>query len=127
MPESVVNVRYMVDNVEAAIAFYTTHFGFTVRSNAAPAFADIVRGPLRLLLSGPKSSAGRPMPDGRQPGPGGWNRIHFIVEDIEAEVARLRAAGVRFRNEIISGPGGKQIVLDDPSGNPIELFQPAAR
>ena len=125
MPESAVNVRYMVDDVEAAIAFYTTHFGFTVRSNAAPAFADIVRGPLRILLSGPKSSAGRPMPDGRQPGPGGWNRIHFIVEDIEAEVARLRAAGVRFRNDIISGPGGKQIVLDDPSGNPIELFQPA--
>ena len=127
MPESAVNVRYMVDDVEAAIAFYSTHFGFTVRSNAAPAFADIVRGPLRILLSGPKSSAGRPMPDGRQPGPGGWNRIHFIVEDIEAEVARLRAAGVRFRNDIISGPGGKQIVLDDPSGNPIELFQPAGR
>src|SRR5256886_17644917 len=127
MPDSAVNVRYMVDDVEAAIAFYTTHFGFTVRSDAAAEFADIVRGPLRLLLSGPKSSAGRPMPDGRQPGPGGWNRIHFIVEDIEAEVTRLRAAGVRFRNEIISGPGGKQIVLDDPSGNPIELFQPAAR
>ena len=125
MPESAVNVRYMVDDVEAAIAFYTTHFGFAVRSNAGPAFADIVRGPLRILLSGPKSSAGRPMPDGRQPGPGGWNRIHFIVEDIDTEVARLRAAGVRFRSDIISGPGGKQIVLDDPSGNPIELFQPA--
>jgi catechol 2,3-dioxygenase-like lactoylglutathione lyase family enzyme len=117
----------MVDDVEAAVAFYTKHFGFTVRSNAAPAFADIVRGQLRILLSGPKSSAGRPMPDGRQPGPGGWNRIRFIVDDIEAEVARLRAAGVRFRNDIISGPGGKQIVLDDPSGNPIELFQPATR
>ncbi|HEV8536349.1 MAG TPA: VOC family protein, partial [Candidatus Limnocylindria bacterium] len=125
MPESAVNVRYMVDDVEAAIAFYTAHFGFTVRANAAPAFADIVRGPLRLLLSGPKSSAGRAMPDGRRPGPGGWNRIHFIVEDIEAEVARLRAAGVPFRSDIITGPGGKQIVLDDPSGNPIELFQPA--
>jgi len=123
MPESAVNVRYMVDDVEAAIAFYTTHFGFAVRSNAGPAFADIVRGPLRILLSGPKSSAGRPMPDGRQPGPGGWNRIHFIVEDIDTEVARLRAAGVRFRSDIISGPGGKQIVLDDPSGNPIELFE----
>ena len=127
MPESAVNVRYMVDDVEAAVAFYTKHFGFAVRSNAAPAFADIVRGQLRILLSGPKSSAGRPMPDGRQPGPGGWNRIHFIVDDIEAEVARLRAAGVRFRNDIITGPGGKQIVLDDPSGNPIELFQPAGR
>ena len=127
MPESAVNVRYMVDDVEAAVAFYTKHFGFAVRSNAAPAFADIVRGQLRILLSGPKSSAGRPMPDGRQPGPGGWNRIHFIVDDIEAEVARLRAAGVHFRNDIISGPGGKQVVLDDPSGNPIELFQPAGR
>ena len=117
----------MVDDVEAAIAFYTTHFGFKLRSSAAPAFADIVRGDLRLLLSGPTSSAGRPMPDGRKPGPGGWNRIHFVVEDIDTEVARLRAAGVRFRSEIISGPGGKQIVLDDPSGNPIELFQPAGR
>jgi catechol 2,3-dioxygenase-like lactoylglutathione lyase family enzyme len=127
VPESTVNFRYMVNDVDAAIAFYTTHFGFTVRTNAAPAFADVVRGPIRILLSGPKSSAGRPMPDGRQPGPGGWNRIHFVVDDIEAEVARLRAAGVRFRNDIISGPGGKQIVLDDPSGNPIELFQPASR
>ena len=127
MAESAVNVRYMVDDVEAAIAFYTAHFGFTLGSNMAPAFADVVRGPLRILLSGPTSSAGRPMPDGRKPGPGGWNRIHFIVEDIEAEVARLRAAGVRFRSEIVTGPGGKQIVLDDPSGNPIELFQPAGR
>jgi catechol 2,3-dioxygenase-like lactoylglutathione lyase family enzyme len=127
VPDTTVNVRYMVDDVEAAIDFYTTHFGFTLRSSAAPAFADIVRGELRLLLSGPKSSAGRPMPDGRRPGPGGWNRIHFVVEDIEADVARLRAAGVRFRNDIISGPGGKQIVLDDPSGNPIELFQPSGR
>jgi len=125
VPGSEVNVRYMVDDVEAAVVFYTTLFGFSVRSNAAPAFADVVRGPLRLLLSGPQSSAGRAMPDGRQPSPGGWNRIHFIVDDIETEVARLRAAGVRFRSDIISGPGGKQIVLDDPSGNPIELFQPA--
>jgi catechol 2,3-dioxygenase-like lactoylglutathione lyase family enzyme len=125
VPDELVNVRYMVDDVERAIEFYTTHFGFTVRSSAAPAFADVVRGSLRLLLSGPKSSAGRPMPDGRTPEPGGWNRIHFIVDDIAFEVERLRAAGVKFRNDIISGPGGQQIVLDDPSGNPIELFQPA--
>jgi catechol 2,3-dioxygenase-like lactoylglutathione lyase family enzyme len=123
--EDTVNVRYMVDDVEAAISFYTRYFSFTVLSNQAPAFADVVRGNLRLLLSGPTSSAGRPMPDGRQPGPGGWNRIHFVVDDIEAEVERLRSAGVSFRNDIVSGPGGKQILLDDPSGNPIELFQPA--
>jgi catechol 2,3-dioxygenase-like lactoylglutathione lyase family enzyme len=115
----------MVDDVDDAVAFYTTHLGFTVRSSAAPAFADVVRGNLRLLLSGPTSSAGRPMPDGRTPGPGGWNRIHFIVADLAAEVEGLRAAGVRFRNDIVSGPGGRQILLDDPSGNPIELFQPA--
>ncbi len=93
MPEELVNVRYMVDDVEAAVGFYTAHFGFTVRSNAAPAFADVVRGHLRLLLSGPTSSAGRAMPDGRIPEPGGWNRLHFIVEDIDAEVEQLRAAG----------------------------------
>jgi catechol 2,3-dioxygenase-like lactoylglutathione lyase family enzyme len=115
----------MVDDVDDAVAFYTTHFGFSVRSNAAPAFADVVRGNLRLLLSGPKSSAGRPMPDGRTPEPGGWNRIHFIVDDIAAEVDRMRDAGLRFRNDIVSGPGGKQILLEDPAGNPIELFQPA--
>ena len=126
MDEELVNVRYMVDDVDAAIAFYTTHFGFSVRSSAAPAFADVVRGNLRLLLSGPKSSAGRPMPDGATPGPGGWNRIHFIVEDIAAEVERLRSAGVKFRNEVISGPGGRQILLEDPAGNRIELFQPRA-
>ena len=123
-PDDTVNVRYMVDDVEEAIAFYTTHFGFTVLTSF-PAFADVVRGNLRLLLSGPDSSAARPMPDGRQPGPGGWNRIHFIVDDIEAEVERLRAAGLAFRNDIVTGPGGQQILLEDPAGNPIELFQPA--
>jgi catechol 2,3-dioxygenase-like lactoylglutathione lyase family enzyme len=125
MSDELVNVRYMVDDVEKAVGFYTTHFGFTLRSNAAPAFADVVRGNLRLLLSGPTSSAGRPMPDGRTPAPGGWNRIHFVVEDIAGEVERLRAAGLRFRNDIVTGPGGRQILLEDPSGNPIELFQPA--
>ena len=123
--DDLVSVRYLVDDVDAAVDFYTGHFGFTVRSSAAPAFADVVRGRLRLLLSGPTSSAGRPMPDGRTPGPGGWNRIHLVVEDIEREVKRLRAAGLSFRNDIVTGPGGKQILLDDPSGNPIELFQPA--
>jgi catechol 2,3-dioxygenase-like lactoylglutathione lyase family enzyme len=124
-PEEMVSVRYMVDDVEAAIAFYTEHLGFEVRMSAAPAFADVARGNLRLLLSGPQSSAGRPMPDGAQPGPGGWNRIHFIVADIAAEVARLRDAGVTFRNDILSGPGGQQILLEDPAGNVVELFQPA--
>ena len=125
MPDQLVNVRYMVEDVERAIDFYTTHFGFTLRSSAAPAFADVVRGNLRLLLSGPGSSAGRPMPDGRTPGPGGWNRIHFVVDDLGAEVERLRAAGVTFRNDVVTGPGGRQILLEDPAGNPIELFQPA--
>jgi predicted enzyme related to lactoylglutathione lyase len=125
MPNELVNVRYMVDDVENAVAFYTAHFNFAVRFSAAPAFADVVRGNLRLLLSGPTSSAGRPMPDGRTPGPGGWNRIHFIVADIASEVERLRSVGVKFRNDIVSGPGGQQILLEDPAGNPIELFQPA--
>ena len=125
-PEDMVNVRYMVDDVQAAIDFYTSHLGFTLLSDAAPAFADVTRGSLRLLLAGPQSSAGRPMPDGRKPGPGGWNRIHFIVPDIAAEVARMRAEGVRFRNEILAGPGGKQILIEDPAGNVVELFEPAA-
>jgi catechol 2,3-dioxygenase-like lactoylglutathione lyase family enzyme len=124
--DELVSVRYMVDDVDVAVDFYTRHFGFTVRTNFAPAFADVVRGRLRLLLSGPASSAGRPMPDGQVPAPGGWNRIHLIVEDIAAEVERLREAGLTFRNDIVTGPGGQQILLEDPAGNPIELFQPAA-
>src|SRR5215831_10601615 len=112
-----VNVRYMVDDVEAAVAFYTTHLGFTLLSSAAPAFADVTRGDLRLLLSGKTSSAGRAMPDGRQPAPGGWNRIQLVVPDIAAEVSRLRAAGLRFRNDVVRGPGGAQVLIDDPSGN----------
>ena len=125
--DEIVNVRYMVDDVDAAIAFYCELLGFEVLTSASPAFADVKRGNLRLLLAGPKSSAGRPMPDGQQPGPGGWNRIHFVVDDIDAEVQRLRAAGASFRNEILTGPGGKQILLEDPSGNVVELFQAAAR
>jgi catechol 2,3-dioxygenase-like lactoylglutathione lyase family enzyme len=125
MPDDTVNVRYMVHDVDAAVDFYTKHFGFTVGTHAAPAFADVFRGNLRILLSGPSSSAGRPMPDGTKPGPGGWNRVEFVIDDIEAEVERLRAEGVPFRNEIVTGPGGKQILLEDPSGNPIELFRPA--
>jgi catechol 2,3-dioxygenase-like lactoylglutathione lyase family enzyme len=124
MSDETAHVRYMVDDVDAAVAFYTTHLGFSVISDMAPAFADVRRGPLRLLLSGPTSSAGRPMPDGRRPEPGGWNRIHLLVDDIHSEVERLGAAGVRFRNEVVKGPGGAQILLEDPSGNPIELFQP---
>jgi catechol 2,3-dioxygenase-like lactoylglutathione lyase family enzyme len=123
--DETVNVRYMVSDVEASIAFYTKQLGFEVLTSAPPAFADVKRGNLRLLLAGPASSAGRPMPDGRTPEPGGWNRIHFIVDDIEGEVARLRDAGATFRNDIITGPGGKQILLEDPSGNVVELFQPA--
>lgn len=125
--EDFVNVRYMVDDVDSAVEFYTKHLGFTPRMNAAPAFADVVRGKLRLLLSGPSSSAGRPMPDGIKPVPGGWNRIHLIVSDIAAEVDRLRAAGLTFRNDIVVGPGGQQILLEDPSGNVVELFQPAEK
>jgi catechol 2,3-dioxygenase-like lactoylglutathione lyase family enzyme len=124
-PDQLVNIRYMVDDVQTSIDFYTKHLGFEVRTNYAPAFADVTRGNLRLLLSGPASSAGRPMPDGAKPGPGGWNRIHFIFDDLPAEVARLREAGLEFRNDIVTGPGGSQILLQDPSGNLIELFQPA--
>lgn len=127
MPDEITSVRYMVDNVDTAVDFYTTHFGFEVLSSAAPAFADVRRGNLRLLLSGPASSAGRAMPDGARPGPGGWNRIHFVCEDIDTEIARLRDAGVPFRNEMVTGPGGRQILVQDPAGNLIELFQPAGR
>jgi catechol 2,3-dioxygenase-like lactoylglutathione lyase family enzyme len=123
--EDTVNVRYMVDDVAAAVDFYTTHLDFTVLTKFPP-FADVKRGNLRLLLSGPDSSAGRPMPDGAVPGPGGWNRIHLIVPDIESEVARLRSEGVTFRNDVVIGPGGSQILLQDPSGNVVELFQPAS-
>ena len=119
-----VSVRYMVDDVERAVAFYTKMLGFEVL-NAFPPFADVARGKLRLLLSGPASSAGRAMPDGAVPGPGGWNRIHLIVDDIDAEVARLKQAGATFRNDVISGPGGKQGLIQDPAGNLIEIFQPA--
>jgi len=114
-----------VEDVESAVGFYTAHLGFTLQMSAAPAFAEVRRGRLRLLLSGPSSSAGRPMPDGTVPGPGGWNRIHLIVSDIQAEVAQLQAAGLGFRNTVVAGPGGQQILLEDPSGNVVELFQPA--
>jgi catechol 2,3-dioxygenase-like lactoylglutathione lyase family enzyme len=122
-----VNVRYMVDDVDAAVAYYTGQLGFTLLTSAPPAFADVSRGALRLLLSGPASSAGRPMPDGDQPEPGGWNRVQLVVDDLASEVERLRAAGAQFRNEIVTGPGGKQILLQDPAGNVVELFEPAQR
>jgi catechol 2,3-dioxygenase-like lactoylglutathione lyase family enzyme len=122
-PSAVVSVRYMVDDVEAAVAFYTKVLDFEVLNSFPPVFADVGRGNLRLLLSGPSSSAGQPMPDGAKPGPGGWNRIHLIVDDIDAEVARLGDAGAQFRNDIVEGPAGKQILLQDPSGNVVELFQ----
>jgi catechol 2,3-dioxygenase-like lactoylglutathione lyase family enzyme len=126
MESEMVSVRYLVDDVGACVDFYTKHFGFTV-GVAAPPFAEIFRGNLRLLVSGPASSAGQAMADGEVPSPGGWNRIHLIVEDLEAEVARLSGAGVRFRNEIVRGPGGAQVLAMDPAGNLIELFQPASR
>lgn len=125
MAQEQVNVRYMVSDVQASVDWYVTHLGFEQISNAAPAFADVRRGALRLLLSGAKSSAGRPMPDGRRPEPGGWNRFELVVDDLAAEVDRLRSLGLTFRNDIVTGPGGSQILLEDPSGNVIELFQPA--
>lgn len=124
MSEETVNVRYLVDDVASAVDFYTTHFGFTEQLNT-PAFADVRRGQLRLLLSGPQSSAGRAMTDGAQPGPGGWNRIHLITDDLAREIERLEGEGVRFRNDVVTGPGGAQVLVEDPSGNLVELFQPA--
>lgn len=124
MTDEFAHVRYLVDDVQAAVDFYTTHLGFTLRSSAAPAFADVTRGPLRLLLSGPASSAGRAMPDGETPAAGGWNRVHLVVDDLDGEVDRLRDAGVPFRNTVVTGPGGRQILVIDPAGNLVELFQP---
>jgi catechol 2,3-dioxygenase-like lactoylglutathione lyase family enzyme len=121
---SSIRVRYMIDDVPAAVAFYTTHLGFSLEMDASPAFASVRRDGVTLLLSGKASSGRRAMPDGSVPVPGGWNRIQLVVADIASEAERLRAAGLHFRNDIISGPGGSQVVLDDPSGNPIELFQP---
>lgn len=120
-----VGVRYMIDDVPAAITFYTTHLGFSLEHDASPAFAAVSRDGVRLLLSGEGSSGKRPLADGRRQDPGGWNRIHLQVTDLEAEVERLRAAGVPFRTDgIVTGPGGAQVIIEDPSGNPIELFQP---
>jgi catechol 2,3-dioxygenase-like lactoylglutathione lyase family enzyme len=122
-----VNFRYLVDDVDAAVRFYTTHMGFTLLMQAGPAFADVARDDMRLLLSGPQSSAGRAMDDGARPGAGGWNRAQVVVDDVEAEVERLAAAGVEPRNPVVTGPGGSQVLFSDPSGNLIELFQPAGR
>lgn len=120
-----VSVRYLVDDVSAALDFYTRHFGFVVNTSFPPAFADVVRGNLRLLLSGPESSAGRPMPDGVRPEPGGWNRIHLVTDDFDAEIVRLKTEGVRLRNDVVTGPGGRQILVQDSAGNLVELFEPA--
>ena len=119
-----VNVRYIVEDVDKAVEFYTTHLGFTLGKNAAPAFADVTRGNLRLLLSSRQSSAGRAMPDGTLPVPGGWNRVELVVKDLPSEVDRLKREGLHFRNDIVTGPGGSQILLVDPSGNFVELFEP---
>jgi catechol 2,3-dioxygenase-like lactoylglutathione lyase family enzyme len=127
MPDDVISVRYMVDDVATAIDFYTARLGFTVQMSALPAFADVRRGQLRLLLSGPASSAGRAMADGEQPAPGGWNRIHIVTDDLAGEVERLQAAGVALRNDVVTGPGGSQVLVLDPAGNLVELFQPAER
>ena len=117
-------IRYLVDDVGAAIAFYRDHLGFELEQQMGPAFAIVTLGDLTLWLSGPESSAARPMPDGGRPAPGGWNRAVIVVEDLAARVAELKQAGLTFRNEIVSGPGGKQILLEDSAGNPVELFEP---
>ena len=117
--------RYLVDDVDAAVAFYTGHLGFTLEQQMGPAFAIVSRDGLSLWLSGPKSSAARAMPDGRQPEPGGWNRVVVALDDLEAKVAELKQAGLTFRNDVVTGPGGQQILLEDPAGNVVELFQPA--
>jgi catechol 2,3-dioxygenase-like lactoylglutathione lyase family enzyme len=127
MPAEIFTVRYMVDDVTATVDYYTSHFGFTVQTNFPPVFADVTRGNLRLLLAGPDSSAGVPMADGEKPRPGGWNRIHFVVADLQSEIDRLTAEGVSSRNEVVRGPAGSQVLAQDPSGNLIELFQPADR
>jgi catechol 2,3-dioxygenase-like lactoylglutathione lyase family enzyme len=124
-PDQHASVRYIVDDVQAATDFYTTHLDFRLNTSAAPAFADVVRGPLRLLLSGPASSGARSTPDDASTA--GRNRIHLIVDDLDAEIARLRSAGLSFRSDVVAGPGGRQILLADPAGNLIELFQPAHR
>ena len=116
-------VRYLVDDVDAAIAFYTGQLGFTLEQQMGHAFAIVTRDDLSLWLSGPQSSAARAMPDGRRPEPGGWNRYVLEVDDLETKVAELKEAGLSFRNEIVTGPGGKQIVLEDGDGNPVELFE----
>ena len=119
------SVRYMVHDLDAALAFYTGRLGFQLVQRMGPAFASVSKGDLTVWLSGPQTSAARPMPDGRKPEPGGWNRFVIEVENLPAVVESMKQAGVRFRNDIVTGPGGKQILVEDPSGNPIELFEPA--
>jgi catechol 2,3-dioxygenase-like lactoylglutathione lyase family enzyme len=118
-------VRYLVGDVQRSIAFYTENLGFKLDQSMAPAFARVSNSDLTLWLAGPQSSAARPMPDGRRPEPGGWNRFVIELENLQARVAAMQSAGLRFRNEVVIGPGGKQILLEDPDGNVVELFEPA--